>query len=88
MNWLNVFHSTAQRYGLQEDMEQEILAASMEAARMGLEGREARNYVARCLHRLFRDYGIRKVNNKYEKIEVPMSLLYFGGEGNEYLKPD
>jgi predicted transcriptional regulator len=64
-------------------MQQEILTASMEAVRMGLGEREARNYVAKCLHQLMKEYGVRKVNNRYEKVEIPMSSLYFGGEENE-----
>jgi len=78
MNWMNVFESTARMYGLQEDLRQEILTASMEAVRMGLGEREARNHVARCLHRLMKASGIRKVGNRYLKVEIPTSSL--GGE--------
>jgi hypothetical protein len=83
MNWMSIFNSTASRYGLQEDLQQEVVVAMLEAEKMGLCNREARNYVAKCLHQLMKAYGIRKVNNRYEKVEIPMSSLYFGGEGNE-----
>jgi hypothetical protein len=79
MNWMSVFSRTAQKYGLCEDLQQEIIVASMEATMMGLDGRESRNYVARCLHHLMKAYGIvRKKGGGYLKVEIPTSSL--GGE--------
>ena len=75
-NWMQVFSSVARKHGLQEDLQQEILTASIEAVSMGLGVREARNYVARCLHQLMKAYGIRKANGRYERVEIPMSALY------------